>query len=62
MLLGTFDFARKATFFESNPDWVWYDENEIPHLTDKAPPEAVESYNFWKARYEKSLEDGIIRD
>mgnify|MGYP006971892202 CR=1 FL=1 len=60
--MGVFDYAQKATFFESNPEWVWYDENEIPHLTDKAPPEAVESYNFWKERYEKTLEDGIIRD
>lgn len=34
----------------------------MPHLTDKAPPEAVESYNYWKAKYERSLKDGIIRD
>ena len=60
--MGMFDSVIKATFFESNPEWVWYDEEEIPHLTDKAPPEAVESYNFWKARFEKSKETGIIYD
>ena len=60
--MGMFDYVEKATFFESNPEWVWYDEEDIPHLTDKAPPEAVESYNFWKERYEKSKETGIICD
>lgn len=60
--MGMFDYTEKATFFESNPDWVWYDENEVPHLTDKAPPEAVESYNFWKERYDKSVKDEIICD
>ena len=60
--MGMFDYAKKATFFESNPEWVWYDEDEIPHLTDKAPPEAVESYNFWKERYDRSKETGIIYD
>ena len=51
---------QKKVFFKSNPEWVWYDENELPHLTDKAPPEAVESYNYWKKWYEKSKRDGII--
>lgn len=60
--MGMFDYAKKSTFFMSNPEWVWYDEEEIPHLTDKAPPEAIESYNFWKERYEKSKETGIIYD
>ena len=60
--MGIFDAVVKSTFFESNPEWVWYDEDDIPHLTDKAPPEAVESYNFWKERYERSLKDGIIRN
>lgn len=60
--MGIFDYAKKATFFMSNPDWVWYDENEIPHLTEKAPPEAVESYRFWKERFEKSQKTGIIYD
>lgn len=60
--MSIFDASKKAVYFETNPDWVWYDENEMPHLTDKAPPEAVESYNFWKERYEKSKETGIIYD
>ena len=40
------DHIKKITFFKSNPEWVWYDENELPHLTEKAPPKAVESYNY----------------
>lgn len=56
------EHIKKITFFKSNPEWVWYDENELPHLTDKAPPEAVESYNYWKKWYEKSKRDGIIYD
>lgn len=50
----------KMTYYQSNPEWVWYDEDEFPHLTEKAPPEAVESYNCWKKYYEKSQETGII--
>ena len=60
--MSVFDGSRKSVFFMTNPEWVWYDEDEMPHLTDKAPPEAVESYNYWKAKYEQSLKDGIIRD
>lgn len=60
--MSVFDNSKKSVFFESNPEWVWYDENEMPHLTDKAPPEAVESYNFWKERYEESKKTGIIYD
>ncbi|MFR8011662.1 MAG: hypothetical protein ACLU8W_07890 [Clostridia bacterium] len=51
---------KKLTFFESNPEWVWYDEDEIPHLTEKAPPEAVESYEYWKKWREKSQREGVI--
>ena len=56
------EHIKKQTFFKSNPEWVWYDENEMPHLTDKAPPEAVESYNYWKKYYDLSQETGIIYD
>lgn len=42
------EHIKKITFFKSNLEWVWYDEDELPHLTEKAPPEAVESYNYWK--------------
>ena len=56
------EHIKKLLFFKSNPEWVWYDENELPHLTDKAPPEAVESYNYWKKWYEKCQREGIIYD
>lgn len=54
------DHIRKMTFYQSNPEWVWYDENEMPHLTDKAPPEAVESYEYAMAVMKKSEETGMI--
>lgn len=54
------------TYFKSNPEWVRYEEDEdgddIPYLTDKATPEAIESYNYWKARFEESQRTGIIYD
>lgn len=57
-----FEHVKKATYFKSNPDWVWYDEDDFPHLTEVAPPEAVESYEYWKKWYEKSQETGIVYD
>ena len=54
--------AKKMTYFESNPEWVWYDEDDIPYLTDKATPEAIASYNYWKSRFEESQRTGIIYD
>ena len=41
---------EKSMFFMSDPDWYYYldedDDEQFPLLTDKAPPEAVESYNY----------------
>lgn len=51
---------RNMTYYKSNPDWVWYDENEKPHLTEKAPPEAVESYNYAMEYMRKSEETGVV--
>ncbi len=53
----------KSVYFKSNPDWYYYeseDEDALPLLTDKAPPEAVESYEYWKKQYEESLRTGIL--
>ena len=52
--------AKKMTYFELNPKWVWYDEDDMPHLTDKATPEAIASYNYWKEKYDASQRTGII--
>ena len=52
--------VEKGTFFKRNPEWYYYDENDYPHLTEKAPPEAVESYEYWKKMYERSQKEGII--
>ena len=46
------EHVEKITFFQRNPEWYYYDENDYPHLTEKAPPEAVESYEYWKKMYE----------
>ena len=24
------DYIMKMTYYKSNPEWVWYDENEMP--------------------------------
>lgn len=57
--------AKKMTFFKSNPAWYYYededDDDAIPLLTDKAPPEAVESYEFWKKEYEEHLRTGVLK-
>lgn len=54
------DHINKMTFYQSNPDWVWYDEDEVPHLTEKAPPEAVESYEYAMEIMRKSEDTGVI--
>lgn len=54
------EYVEKVTFFKRNPEWCYYDENDYPHLTEKAPPEAVESYEYWKKMYERSQKEGII--
>ena len=54
------DHIEKLCFFKSNPEWYWYDESGMPHLTEKAPPEAVESYNYWKRHDEARKNGGII--
>ncbi len=60
--MSLFGHAEKMTYFQSNPEWVWYDDDDIPHLTDKATPEAIESYNYWKEKYDESQKTGIIYD
>ena len=53
----------KSTFFMSNPEWYDYesdDDDALPVLTEKAPPEAVESYNFWKEKFEREQREGIL--
>ena len=54
------EYVEKVTFFKRNPEWYYYDENDYPHLTEKALPEAVESYEYWKKMYERSQKEGII--
>lgn len=57
----------KSIYFMSNPEWYHFknpfaDDPGFPELTDKAPPLAVESYNFAKAKYEESLRTGVCYD
>ncbi len=52
--------VENGTFFKRNSEWYYYDENDYPHLTEKTPPEAVESYEYWKKMYERPQKEGII--
>ena len=49
---------EKSMFFMSNPDED--DDEQFPLLTDKAPPEAVESYNYAKKLFEEHKRTGIL--
>ncbi len=60
--MGMFDGSVKTVFFMSNPEWYDIDDDYMPHLTDKAPPEAVESFNYWKARFEEEQRTGVVID
>lgn len=55
---------EKSMFFMSDPDWYYYldedDDEQFPLLTDKAPPEAVESYNYTKKLFEEHKRTGIL--
>ncbi len=55
----------KVVYFKSNPEWYYYendDDEKFPILTEKAPPLAVESYNYAKAKYEEHIRTGILYD
>lgn len=51
-----------TTYWKTNPDWYDYDENEEPYLTEKATPEAHESFRLCMEKLKKSIETGIIYD
>lgn len=59
-MIENMNYKQKVVYFMKNPEWYDYDENEMPYLTDKAPPEAVESYNFWKEKFEEEQRTGVI--
>ena len=43
-----YDKTIKLIYWKSNPEWYEGDPYWGPvKLTDKAPPEAVESFKFW---------------
>lgn len=43
-------------YFMKNKEWYFYDElDECYKLTDKAPPEAVKSYEEFYTELEKSV-------
>ena len=48
--------ANKPYFME-NKDWYYHDKKEWKYkLTEKAPPEAVKSYEDYYAEFEKMIE------
>ena len=51
---GNVEFERP--YFMTNKEWYYYDESdECYKLTDKAPPEAVKSYEEFQEELEKSI-------
>lgn len=51
---------KNVCFWKTNPEWYDYDENGEPYLTEKAPPEAHESFKLNMERLEKSKTTGIL--
>lgn len=49
----------ESPYFMTNEEWYYYDEKEgCCKLTDKAPPEAVKSYEEFYAQMEQDLYGG----
>lgn len=46
-----------APYFATNKDWFYINEEGRIVLTDKAPPEAVESFKQFHEAYEEGRED-----
>lgn len=40
--------AKFDLYWMTNDDWFKFDENGKPYLTDKATPEAIESFKKYK--------------
>lgn len=51
--------ADYKPYFKTNEDWYYYDEDEgTLKLTDKAPPEAVKSYEeYYEMKRKLRFED-----
>ena len=50
----------KEVYYKSNPDWYYRNDDDVIHMRPDAPPEAMESYEFWKRRREYEREHGCI--
>lgn len=47
-MIGNAKLLEKLIYWKSNPEWYEGDPFWGPvKLTEKAPPEAVESFKFW---------------
>lgn len=55
---------KKQPYFMKNPEWYYHDEEEWKYkLTDKAPKEAVESYNqFYNDDVDMGLYNSIMTE
>lgn len=50
---GVLDMLSEMPYFMTNEEWYYHDKKEWKFkLTDKAPPEAIESYKKFYAQYE----------
>lgn len=49
--------GQEDFFWKSNPDWYRYDfEKNCILMTDKAPIEAIKSFEAWKEKYRLKTE------
>lgn len=50
-------------YFMTNDEWYTYDDVELDfQLTDKAPPEAIESYNEYMKSIKRYEDETLIDD
>ena len=54
------EHIKKLTYWMSDPDWYDYDEQGKPYLTEIAPPEAIESFEYNRMKQAESEKTGII--
>lgn len=45
--------TRIETFWMKNKEWYFFDEDGAPHMSDKAPPEAIKSFEKYKTQLEE---------
>lgn len=52
--------THEYDLWKDDPEWYDYDENDEPYLTEKAPPEAHESFKKCMELRERCKREGIV--